>query len=108
VPAGVKVLCPWRRMVRPPRPRISTVAAERSKIAPVCIVDAEDSRLLGKLTLELGQAAFTEVAVAGVVRSALGVVVVRYDGDGQVHVCEEVGPGQPVRSCADFVDLVDR
>jgi len=52
------------------------------------LVDSQDERLLRQVRFDHRQPALAQVAVAGVVVAALGVVVVRYDHGGQ--------PGHPV------------
>ncbi len=72
------------------------------------LVDADDVPVGTQLGLEALQARGTQVAVAGVVIAALGVVVVRDHGDGQAQGCQQIEARDPFGFGADLVDLVDR
>ncbi len=70
-------------------------------------VDAEDPDPIGQVGLEGRQSALTEVTEAGVVATALGVVVVGDEGHVQADLGEQVEALGPERLGAHLVDLVD-
>jgi hypothetical protein len=79
----------------PPRPLTVKSWVSRSSTAAVCS-STKDSGVVGELVLELAQAPLVQVAVAGVVGAALGVVEVgdyRHPQDGG----SDRGPGPPAR-----------
>ena len=80
----------------------------RSSDAGGVLVDAEDAGVVGELTFQLDESLFAQVAEAGVVVAAFGVVVVGDDRAADAGEGEDVETRQPVRRRADLVDLVDR
>ena len=72
------------------------------------LVHAEHRGPGRQLALHPGQAPFAEVAVAGVVGAALGVVVVRDQRHRKAEQAEQVQAAEPVRVGAGLVDLVHR
>ena len=74
---------------------------------PGVLVDAEHERAVGQLALEPFEPGQTEVAEAGVVVAALGVVEVGDDGDRQPDRGQQVEAVEPEGVRADLVDLVD-
>ena len=72
------------------------------------LVDAEDEASLRQFGLEHREASLAQVAEARVVVAALGVVVVRDDGDVEADLGEHVEALEPVRVGAHLVHLVDR
>ena len=107
-PGSMMALRPAARTVTLPRPSTAAVPAPASRMSAVCEIDAQHEVTRRQLLLQQSQAALAEVAEAGVVRAALGVVVVGDDRGVQAQVGQQVQAGQPGRVRADLVDLVDR
>ena len=88
---------PCARTVTPPWPTTSARRSSRSRCRAVCSSTPSTKAPSGSSRLQQRQALLAQVAEAGVVGAALGVVVVGDEGHVEAQRCEQVEARRPTR-----------